>query len=156
MQIKRQRISMYLIMFGWLILFGANSIVLALLPMSNVLPVVLPIALLVSLLVMIVLNKSLVPDDMIKISEKDILISKILSYISVLLMAILILFDLIVKNAELNFIVTIVAASLLVATGIFGAVYFGIITFRKPKNPFQPPQDVVDADFEEKGPNLPS
>lgn len=70
MQIKRQRISMYLIMFGWLILFGANSIVLALLPKSNVLPVVLPIALLVSLLVMIVLNKSLVPDDMIKLVKK--------------------------------------------------------------------------------------
>lgn len=158
MQIQRRRVTNYVIIFGWLTLFGISSIFQTLYPEITVLAIVFPIVLLLSLIGMILINHLVIKDDMIKITKRDILLSKIFSYITVFLMIILIIFGYIIKNDSLMYVLKLVAASLLIAIGIFGAIYFSVITFKKPKDDYIHTGTVIDADFEEtdNNTNLPS
>lgn len=161
MQVKRQRISFFSVVFIWITLFGIQTLVLELAKENSeamsILRIIFPIALLGTLIGLVIANKYLVKDDMISITNRDYLVSKITGYIAAIPMIVLILFDFIVKNQpQLTLIVKLVASSLLIAVGVFGTIYFLVVAFKKPKSPFDNSSKVIDAEFEEKKPNLPN
>ena len=153
MQVKRQRVSFLVAVFSWLILYGLQSLFLEIFKDSQsikVLRIIFPIILVVGLIGLVLMNKFLVKDDMIQFKTRDEKISKILGYIVIVPIAVLILFDyIVVDGGNINFIVNVVASSLLILLGIGGVIYFGLIAFKKPKSPFNDESNIIDADFDE-------
>lgn len=150
MQVKRQRISFYVGVFFWLILFGVRAILGEIYPDSKSLSILGPVILLAILIGVIIMNKYLVRDDMIWFREADNIFAKVIAYVAIFPIGLLILFGYFTTNENLVFIINIVSASFLILVSLVGLIYFGIIAFKKPKNPFPPPNDIIDADFREK------
>lgn len=157
MQVKRQKVALYAAIFLWLTLYAIVSLIMQVIPENKTVNMILLIGLFVILIGILAATKYFVKDDMIFFSEKNEKVFKIWSYVALAPIAVLILFDYLLKDQpEVTHIVKIVSSSILMLVSVVGAIYFGIIAFQRSKPPIAEHQEVIDADFEEKKPNLPS
>ncbi|HHT82719.1 MAG TPA: hypothetical protein GX003_04720 [Acholeplasmataceae bacterium] len=154
MQIKRQRIAFSVAIFAWLIFYGIQNIILNVIEketkVESVLKLALPIFLILLLIGLFIGVRRFVRDDMITIKERDYQIQRVVGYIAAVPVLVLLFIDYIIRdNPNLNLIITIVSSGLLIVIGLFGSIYFLIISLQKPKVPFKKPNKVEEAEFKE-------